>query len=254
MGVAGELRNRMRVQFTWMPRSLSLVGATARMALTGRVNRARTLTYVRSVGLGSTPLLALVALPLCTMVVMGQGASTTSSKILSTAAIGLILHNIAPLVVTGIVLVRWPSSEATRTALKTVSEGWAEDGLARPQILRDETAPAILGTALAMVCLWAIHLLLIVAGGVIATVVALGAPLFQLFLRIATSMSLLSLAAGFVFTGLCGSVIAAVAVQAGLEARSVEDVPLAARHGFIRALMVAGVLGATMTLAGGHWP
>ena len=254
MGLSRVAGARTRIPLSWVGTVFALVGGTARLTIRGQVSRPRTVEYLRAVGMDSAPWLVLIALPLCTLVIMGQGASSTSSHILSTAAIGLILHNIAPLIVTGVVLLRWPTSEAAHIALQSVSQGWTADDVEGDEVLRSAVAPAILGTAAGMVCLWSLHLLLIVVGGTIAMMVALGAPLIQLFVRIATSLSFLNLAAGLLFTALCGVVVAATALQAGLEARSLDDVPLAARRGLIRSLLAAATLGLAMTIAGGHWP
>jgi ABC-type transporter Mla maintaining outer membrane lipid asymmetry permease subunit MlaE len=254
MGTANAARIGVFGQLSWVLELFVLLGGAARLVVRGQVSRARTLGYVRAVGMESTPLLVFVALPVSTLIIMGQGSSSTSSHLLSSAAVGLFLHNIAPLVVTGIVLLRWPAAESAEIGLKAVAEGWTASALHEEEVLRTVVAPAIVGTSAGMVCLWGVHLLLIVIGGILATVVALGVPMLQLFVRIATSMSFLNLAAGLLFTALCGAVVAAATVQSGLEARTLGDIPRAARHGQIRALIAAAILGLFMTVSGGHWP
>jgi ABC-type transporter Mla maintaining outer membrane lipid asymmetry permease subunit MlaE len=254
MGTAHAARARVFVQFSWVLELFALLGGTARLLVRGQVSSRRTLDYIRAVGMESTPLLVFVALPMSTLIIMGQGASSTSSHLLSSAAVGVFLHNIAPLVVTGIVLLRWPAAKSAEIGLDAVAEGWTARDLQEGEILRTVVAPAVVGTSAGMVCLWGVHLLLIVIGGILATVVALGVPLLQLFVRIATSMSFWNLAAGLLFTAVCGAVVAAATVQSGLEARTLGDIPRAARHGQVRALIAAALLGLIMTVAGGHWP
>lgn len=254
MGTANASRIGVFNQLSWGLELFILLGGTARLIGRGQVSRKRTMGYIRAVGMESTPLLAFIALPISTLIIIGQGSSSTSSHFLSSAAVGLVLHNIAPLVVTGIVLLRWPAAESVEIGLKAVAAGWTASDRYEQEVLRTVVAPAIVGTSAGMVCLWGVHLLFVVIGGILATVVALGVPPIQLFVRIATSMSFLNLGAGLLFTAVCGAVVAAATVQSGLEAHTLGDIPRAARHGQIRALIAAAILGLIMTVAGGDWP